>query len=153
MSGSAETTDFAELQAWLVPAKDVLMVADKVVARQLARAKGDRAAAEAALREAATLQASLSYMEPPYWYYPVRQTLAAVLLEDGRADDAVREFQASLMEAPNNAYALFGLMSAQKASGRPAGAKVTQALFEKAWAGGSAGRRWPSLTEATAGTA
>ena len=51
-------------------------------------------------------------------------------------DDAVREFQASLMEAPNNAYALFGLMSAQKASGDLAAAKVTQALFEKAWAGG-----------------
>ncbi|MFL5336200.1 MAG: hypothetical protein ACJ8H8_24265 [Geminicoccaceae bacterium] len=132
----ATTTDFAELQAWLVPAKDVLMVADKLVAGQLARAKGDRAAAEAALREAAALQANLSYMEPPYWYYPVRQTLAAVLLEDGRADDAVREFQASLMEAPNNAYALFGLMSAQKDSGDLAGAKVTQALFEKAWAGG-----------------
>ena len=132
----ATTTDFAELQAWLVPAKDVLMVADKVVAGQLARAKGDRAAAEAALREAATLQANLSYMEPPYWYYPVRQTLAAVLLEDGRPDDAVREFQASLMEAPNNAFALFGLMSAQKASGDLAGAKVTQSLFEKAWAGG-----------------
>ena len=86
----ATTTDFAELQAWLVPAKDVLMVASKVVAGQLARAKGDRAAAETALREAATLQANLSYMEPPYWYYPVRQTLAAVLLEDGRPDDAVR---------------------------------------------------------------
>jgi tetratricopeptide (TPR) repeat protein len=132
----ATTTDFAELQAWLVPAKDVLMVADKLVAGQLARARGDRAAAEAALREAAALQANLSYMEPPYWYYPVRQTLAAVLLEDGRADDAVREFQASLMEAPNNAYALFGLMSAQKDAGDLAGAKVTQALFEKAWAGG-----------------
>ena len=39
------------------------------------------------------------------------------------------------MEAPNNAYALFGLMSAQEAARRPAGAKVTQALFEKAWAG------------------
>ena len=24
-------------------------------------------------------------MEPPYWYYPVRQTLAAVLLEGGQA--------------------------------------------------------------------
>jgi tetratricopeptide (TPR) repeat protein len=133
----AENTDFSELTAWLVPAKDVLMVADQIVDAQLARAKGDRAAAATALREAAGIQAGLPYMEPPYWYYPVRQTLGAVLLEDGKADEAIREFQASLMEAPNNAYALFGLMSAQEAAGDTAGAKVTQALFDKAWAGGA----------------
>lgn len=129
-------TDFSGLTAWLVPAKDVVIVADKVVTGQLARAKGDRATAVAALDEAIRIQAGLSYMEPPYWYYPVRQTLAAVLLEDGKADEAVREFQASLVEAPNNAYALFGLMTAQDAAGDAAGAKITRALFEKAWAGG-----------------
>jgi len=132
----AENTDFSALAAWLVPAQDVLMIADKVVEGQLARSKGDRAAAIAALEEAARIQAGLSYMEPPYWYYPVRQTLAAVLLEDGKADDAVREFQASLLEAPNNAYALFGLMAAQEAAGDRAGAKATGTLFERAWAGG-----------------
>src|SRR4051794_13459137 len=63
--------------------------------------------------------------------------LRAVLLEDGKADEAIREFQANLMEAPNNAYALFGLVSAQEAAGDAAGAKVTQALFDKAWAGGA----------------
>ena len=131
-----QETDFSGLTAWLVPAKDVLMVADKVVEGQLARATGDRMAAATALEEAARIQAGLSYMEPPYWYYPVRQTLAAVLLEEGRTDAAIREFQASLVEAPNNAYALFGLMSAQEAAGDAAGAKVTRALFEKAWAGG-----------------
>jgi tetratricopeptide (TPR) repeat protein len=133
----AEETDFSGLTAWLVPAKDVLMVADKVVEGQLARANGNRGAAVAALEEAARIQAGLSYMEPPYWYYPVRQTLAAVQLEDGKTDEALREFQASLVEAPNNAYALFGLMSAQEAAGDEAGAKVTRGLFEKAWAGGS----------------
>ena len=131
-----QETDFSGLTAWLVPAKDVLMVADKVVEGQLARAAGDRMAAATTLEEAARTQAGLSYMEPPYWYYPVRQTLAAVLLEEGRTDAAIREFQASLVEAPNNAYALFGLMSAQEAAGDAAGAKVTRALFEKAWAGG-----------------
>lgn len=140
----AQETDFSGLMAWLVPAKDVLMVADKVVEGQLARANGDRTAAVAALEEAARIQAGLSYMEPPYWYYPVRQTLAAVLLEEGKTDAAMREFQASLVEAPNNAYALFGLMSAQEAAGDVAGAKVTRALFEKAWAGGS---KPPSLAQ------
>jgi hypothetical protein len=140
----AEGTDFSDLAAWLVPAKDVMMVADKVVEAQLARANGDRAAAVAALEDAARIQAGLSYMEPPYWYYPVRQTLAAVLLEDGRADEAVREFQASLVEAPSNAYSLFGLMTAQEAAGDAAGAKATGTLFERAWAGGP---ELPSLAQ------
>jgi hypothetical protein len=139
-----EGTDFSGLEAWQVPAKDVLMVADKVVEAQLARARGDRPAAVGALEEAARIQAGLSYMEPPYWYYPVRQTLAAVLLEDGKTDEAVREFQASLVEAPNNAYALFGLMTAQEKGGDAEGAKVTRALLEKAWAGGP---ELPSLAQ------
>ena len=89
-----------------------------------------------ALREAVALQDALPYMEPPYWYYPVRQTLAAVLLEAGQPAQAAQEFQASLIDAPNNAWALFGLMKAQEALNDQAAAKVTQARFEKAWAGG-----------------
>jgi predicted Zn-dependent protease len=82
------------------------------------------------------VQDALPYMEPPYWYYPVRQTLAAVLLESGRPEAAAQEFQASLHDAPNNAMALYGLMLAQEAGGDAAGAKATKALFERAWAGG-----------------
>jgi tetratricopeptide (TPR) repeat protein len=116
-----------------VPAKETLTIAGLVVDGQIARAAGDHAKAEAALREAAAMQANLPYMEPPFWYYPARQTLAAVLLEAGKHSEAIQEFQASLHEAPNNAFALYGLMMAQEA----AGAKVTKALFDKAWAGGT----------------
>lgn len=130
------TADFANLEAWFVPAKPVLSIAGKVIDGQIARASGDLAGAEAALREAAALQATLPYMEPPFWYYPVRQTLAAVLLEAGRPLEAVAEFQASLHEAPNNAFALHGLALAQEAAGDAAGAKATRAMFARAWAGG-----------------
>ncbi len=140
----AETGDFANLAAWYVPAKESLTLAAKVVDARIARAQGDPDAAVAGLREAVAIQAALPYMEPPYWYYPVRQTLGAVLLEAGRHDEAIAAFQASLMEAPNNAYALFGLMAAQEAAGDLAGAKVTRTLFDKAWAGG---RELPSLAE------
>ena len=133
----AGTSDFSELAAWLVPAKEVLTIAGLVVDSQMARAAGDHAKAEAALREAAVLQDALPYMEPPYWYYPVRQSLAAVLLEAGQPEAAMREFQASLHEAPNNAFALYGLMLAQEAADDAAGAKATRALFDRAWAGGT----------------
>ena len=132
-----EGPDYSDLVAWFVPAKETLTVAGLVVDGQIARAAGDHAKAEAALREAAAMQANLPYMEPPFWYYPVRQTLAAVLLESGKHSEAIQEFQASLHEAPNNAFALYGLMMAQEAAGDAAGAKVTKALFDKAWAGGT----------------
>ncbi len=132
-----EGADLSNVIAWFVPAKEVLTIAGKVIDGQMARAAGNHAQAEAALREAAAIQAALPYMEPPFWYYPVRQTLAAVLLEAGRPAEAIREFQASLHEAPNNAFALYGLLKAQEATGDATGAKATQALFDKAWAGGT----------------
>lgn len=134
----AATADFARLAAWGVPAEEVLAIAGHVADGQIARARGDRAAAVAAFREAAALQDRLPYMEPPYWYYPVRQSLAAALLEAGDAEEAAREFLASLVHAPNNAYALYGLMAAQERLGDTAGAAATRARFERAWAGGPA---------------
>jgi hypothetical protein len=46
---------------------------------------------QAAVREleaAVKLQDGLPHMEPPYWYYPVRQTLGAVLLMQGEHERA-----------------------------------------------------------------
>ena len=61
------------------------------------------------MREAVALQDGIAYMEPPYWYYPVRQSLGAVLLERGRAEEAVEVFDAALAEVPRNGWALWGL--------------------------------------------
>jgi len=77
----------------------------------------------------------LPYLEPPYWYYPVRQSLGAALLQAGRGEEAVRVFQRSLADVPNNAWSLYGLMEAQKATGDTAGATQTEALLNEAWAG------------------
>ena len=74
--------------AWFVPAKEVLTIAGMVSTGRWRGRPANHAQAEAALREAAAIQDALPYMEPPYWYYPVRQTLAAVLLEAGRPAEA-----------------------------------------------------------------
>jgi predicted Zn-dependent protease len=74
-------------------------------------------------------------MEPEYWYYPVRQSLGAALLASGRAADAEQVFRASLIEAPNNAWALYGLMQAYQAQGDEVGRAETEKLFTRAWAG------------------
>jgi tetratricopeptide (TPR) repeat protein len=48
-------------------------------------------------------------MEPPYWNYPVRQTLGAVLLQQGRAEGAIAAFEKALAETPRNGWALWGV--------------------------------------------
>jgi cytochrome c-type biogenesis protein CcmH/NrfG len=74
-------------------------------------------------------------MEPEYWYYPVRQSLGAALLAAGRAGDAAEAFRQALIEAPNNGWALYGLMQAYEAEGDQIASAETEKLFEKAWAG------------------
>ena len=127
--------DFSLLEAWAVPAQDILQLARHVLEARIAEADGDLDQAIEEYQVAVEIQDKLPYMEPPYWYYPVRQSLGAALLRAGRAEDARMAFQKALIEAPNNGWALFGLMQAQEAEGDAAGAEVTRKLFEQAWAG------------------
>ena len=98
-----------EIEAWGVPASDILRIAQKVAEARLADARDDLPAAAEHYRAAIALQEGMAYMEPPYWYYPVRQSLGAVQLRMGDFAGAERNFNAALEQAPNNGWALFGL--------------------------------------------
>ena len=130
-----ETADFSQLTDGAIPAYEAIDIAQLVLKGRIAQQRKQYDEAIAALEEAVKLQDALPYTEPPYWHYPVRQTLGATLLMAGKAEDAERVFMESLMDAPNNGWALYGLMKAQKAKGDKAAAKQSKALFEKAWAG------------------
>ena len=54
-------------------------------------------------------------MEPPYWSYPISQTLGAVRLQAGDALGAIEAFEAALETHPNNAWALWGIWQAEEA--------------------------------------
>ena len=86
---------------------------------------------EAAIR----IQDSLPYMEPPYWYYPVRQSLGALLVLRGETERARSVFGHSLARAPNNAWALYGLAQAYAREGRRREARAVMRRFERAWIG------------------
>jgi predicted Zn-dependent protease len=106
-----------------------------VVEARIAQAEGDLDRAIAELETAVQIQDSLAYLEPPFWYYPVRQSLGAALLMAGRPADAADVLRESLVHVPNNGWALYGLMEAQKAQGDDTAAAVTKQLFDSAWAG------------------
>ena len=110
-------------------ANDTMAIARHVVEARIAQAEGDLDRAIAELETAVQIQDSLAYLEPPFWYYPVRQSLGAALLMAGRAADAEEVLRQSLIDAPNNGWALYGLMEAQKAQGDDAAAAETEKLF------------------------
>ena len=127
--------DLAKLESARVPGRDVLKIAREILTGRIAQLRGESAATIAAFERAAALQDALAYMEPPYWYYPVRQSLGAALLMAGRADEAEEAFRAALRRAPNSGWALFGLMEAAKARGDAAAAQDAEARLAKVWIG------------------
>jgi tetratricopeptide (TPR) repeat protein len=132
-----QTADFEMLLAWYVPAPEILRIARHVLEGRIAQAEGNLDQAISEFELAVQIQDTLPYMEPEYWYYPVRQSLGAALLAAGRAADAEEVFRQSLIEAPNNGWALYGLMQAYDAQGDQVASVETKKLFDKAWAGGS----------------
>src|SRR4029077_17695404 len=64
-------------------AKDVLKIARDVLGAKIAMARKDNASAIAQLQEAVTMQDSLKYNEPEDWFFPVRESLGALLLMSG----------------------------------------------------------------------
>jgi tetratricopeptide (TPR) repeat protein len=130
-----EGGDFAVLKASGVPAADVLALARTVIEARIAQAKGDNDAAVMKFEAAAALQDGLPYMEPPYWYYPVRQSLAVALMQAGRLDDAEAQFQRALKRAPANGWSRFGLAELYKARGNAEQAKKMEEELAKTWIG------------------
>jgi len=84
---------------------------------------------------ATALQSQLPYLEPPFWYYPARQSFAAALLMDGQAERAEQEFFATLVESPDNGWAYWGLARSREAQGDKAGAEAAMGMWQDAWAG------------------
>jgi tetratricopeptide (TPR) repeat protein len=128
-------TDFAALVAGGVPVPDVLDLARHVVLARVALAEDKLEAARAAFEQAATLQDQLPYSEPPHWYYPVRQSLGAVLVRLGQLDAAEEVFRASLVRAPNNGWALYGLGEVYRRNGRTDALAEVKRRLDRAWAG------------------
>jgi tetratricopeptide (TPR) repeat protein len=129
------STDFKPFESWNIPAKDVTVIAAHVVRARIAQAKNDLASAVRELEAAVALEDKLPYMEPPYWYYPVRQTLGAVLALSGENQKARDVFRDSLRKTPNNGWALYGLAQTYAREGKQREAKEVEKHLARAWSG------------------
>lgn len=131
----AGSADLGGLVQGGMPAADVLALAGRVLEARIAQARADWPAAATAFAEAKAIEESLPYMEPPFWYYPVGQSLGAARLRVGDLDGAEAAFRASLKAAPNNGWALFGLSEVHRARGDTAAADATARKWREAWSG------------------
>jgi tetratricopeptide (TPR) repeat protein len=128
-------SSFSALTNEGVPVPDVLRIAKHVVEARMAQAQNNLASATEHFREAVALQDKLPYMEPPYWYYPVRQSLGAALLLAGDVDGAERAFRESLARAPNSGWSLYGLREVYEKRGDRGAVNETEELLQRAWVG------------------
>ncbi|RYD80600.1 MAG: hypothetical protein EOP84_11860, partial [Verrucomicrobiaceae bacterium] len=81
-----------------LPATTVLAIADHELAGALAARRGDTEGMIKHYQAAVRTQDELPYMEPPYYHYPVRQSLGFALLEAKRPAEAETVFREDLQK-------------------------------------------------------
>jgi tetratricopeptide (TPR) repeat protein len=130
-----KTGDFKAVDDWNIPGREIVQTARIVALARIADAQGDLPRAIAAYRKAIAVQDRLPYMEPPYWYYPVRQSLGVALLRAGQSEAAESVFRDSLARTPSNGWALRGLIEVYRKRGDQAALAAAQKQFATTWLG------------------
>lgn len=115
------------------PASALLQIADDLLKGEIALAAGNTKAAITSFEAAVAGQDLLPYTEPPFWYYPTRQTLGAALLTDGKAKEAQAVFEKDLEQYPHNGWSTYGLMLALDAQGKTDEAAMHREHFAPIW--------------------
>ena len=128
-----------------VPAGDLLQLAETIARARWASANQRLGEAVRLYREAAAIEQKIPYMEPPYWYYPVHQSLGAALYRAGRYREASKAFETALSQSPNNGWVLYGLTASERALGRKSEAAAANLALKKAWSGNPAWLRMNRL--------
>jgi tetratricopeptide (TPR) repeat protein len=131
--------NYKSYEPWGTPARTIVETARLVAIGRIADAAGDLERAAGAYEQAVALEDKLNYTEPPYWYYPVRQSLGGVRLRQGRLDEAERAFRDSLARVRNNGWALAGLAEVYKRKGDRNGEAAARRGYAKAWFGPAGG--------------
>ncbi|MDQ6767562.1 MAG: hypothetical protein M3Z41_07105 [Candidatus Eremiobacteraeota bacterium] len=111
----------------------LLRIASDVLAAKIAAAGGARSQAIDLLRSAVNTQDNLLYIEPPDWYFPVREALGGALFARGDYAEAAEVFRADLRRNARNPRSLFGLYRSLLAQGKNADAAWVWRQFTTAW--------------------
>jgi len=95
------------------PTKSLMKIASLLASGSIDMYSSKYSEAITSFKEAVTIQDTLPYTEPPFWYYPTRQTLGHALLMNNSFEEAVLVFEKDLKDYPRNGWSYFGLHLAQ----------------------------------------
>ena len=115
------------------PHAELLQIAIHALLGEIHARRGQSAGAVDHFRTAMKIEDGLSYMEPPYWHYPIRHSLGAALLAAGRATEAEAIYREDLKRFPENGWSLYGLRQSLVAQGKTAEAATIGRRLDSAW--------------------
>ena len=127
-------------------AHDILAIAEAMMMGELEYRKGNHDEAFDYLKKAAFLDDSLHYSEPWAWMHPPRHALGALLLEQGRVEEAEQVYRADLglddclrrpLQHPNNVWSLHGYVECLERAGNHAEASELRKQLDLAVGGAS----------------
>ena len=115
------------------PGSMLVGIAIELLQGEIAYRQGDYGNAIGYFEQAVVAQDLLPYTEPPFWYYPTRQSLGAALLADGQPERAEAVFRRDLDLYPHNGWSMFGLAQSLDAQGKKDEAAEVRHHFKAAW--------------------
>ena len=128
-----ETKEIKALVKAGQPSAKLLMIADNLLLGQIEYKKKNYDSSIALHEKAVDLQDELPYTEPPFWYYPTRQSLGRVLMEAGKFKEAEAVFKRDLEDYPRNGWSMFGLIKVLEIQEKNEEAKPYKAQFDIIW--------------------
>ncbi len=115
------------------PASILLAIADRLLNGEIALATGKSAEAIEYFTQAVADQDKLPYTEPPFWYYPTRQSLGQALVDAGKYVSAEQVYRKDLEAYPKNGWSMFGLIQSLEAQGKHDEANKVKVMFDIVW--------------------
>ena len=116
------------------PASVLLNIADDLLQGEIALKSDNPDLAASHFERAVEKQDGLPYMEPPFWYYPTRQSLGQALLEAGRFAEAEAVYRKDLEDYPRNGWSMSGLATALERQDKMDEARKAKSAFDIIWA-------------------
>ena len=115
------------------PSGLLLDIANELLLGQIEFTKSNFSLASKHFITAVDLQDTLPYTEPPFWYYPSRQSLGNSLLKEGKASAAENVYKRDLKDYPRNGWSLYGLTLALNEQGKLKEAEEILKKFIHIW--------------------
>ena len=115
------------------PASVLLSIAEQLLLGEIALTEGKNAVAISHFSQAVTEQDTLPYTEPPFWYYPTRQSLGQALIQAKEFAAAEQVYRKDLQAYPKNGWSMFGLIQSLQGQNKQREAEKVQDMFNIVW--------------------